>query len=44
MSVLTGPLEHPSYHIQEEVGGIDRLAEVETPTEEYYAALRADMD
>ena len=30
-------------HIVEETGGIDHLADVLTPTEEYYDALRADL-
>ena len=38
--------DHPpysSYHILETPGGIDRMHEVEIPTEEYYAALRKSM-
>ena len=34
---------HSSYHILETPGGIDRMHEVEIPTEEYYAALRKSM-
>jgi hypothetical protein len=34
---------HHVGHVVEEPGGIDRLAEVETPTEYYYSALRKDM-
>ncbi len=34
---------HPSYHILETPGGIDRMHEVEIPTEEYYSALRKSM-
>ena len=34
---------HRSYHILETPGGIDRMHEVEVPTEEYYVALRKHM-
>ena len=34
---------HSSYHILEAPGGIDRMREVEIPTEEYYSALRKYM-
>jgi hypothetical protein len=34
---------HSSYHILETPGGIDRMHEVEIPTEEYYEALRKSM-
>ncbi len=37
------PLAHPNYHILETPGGIDRMHEVEIPTEEYYSALRKYM-
>ena len=30
-------------HIVEEPNGLEQLAEVDTPTEEYYDALRKDM-
>ena len=33
----------PSHHISEEVGGLDRFAEILTFTEGYYEALRADV-
>jgi len=34
---------HPVFHIIEEPGGIQHLADCEVPTEEYYTALAADM-
>ena len=34
---------HSSYHLLETPGGIDRMHEVEIPTEEYYQALRKSM-
>ena len=42
-SEIDEPLAHPSYHILETPGGIDRMHEVEIPTEEYYSALRKYM-
>ena len=36
-------VKYPVSHIVEEEGGIDRMATTEVPTEEYYQALRADM-
>ena len=48
MALMSGAMvkqtEHRAYHIVEEPGGIDRLAEVETPSDEYYIELRKDMD
>jgi len=41
--VVRAPRSQPIAHIVEEQGGLDKLAEVETPTEEYYLALRQDM-
>ena len=37
------PLTHPVFHIVEEPGGIERLTDIECPTEEYYDALAKDM-
>ena len=35
--------DHPVYHIVEVPGKIERLADIECPTEEYYDALAVDM-
>jgi hypothetical protein len=43
LAAVVNTIKHPVFHIVEEVGGLDRMAEVETPTEYYYDALRADM-
>ena len=37
-------VKNPVYHIVEEKGGIDRMNAVDIPPEEYYDALRADME
>ena len=37
------PIQHRSYHILEDPGGIERMADCEVPTEEYYEALARDM-
>ena len=40
---MTNTIEHPVYHIVEEPGAIDRMADCEVPTEEYYDELKKDM-
>ena len=37
------PIIHRSYHILEDPGGIEHMADCEVPTEEYYDALAEDM-
>ena len=39
----TDTIVHPVHHIVEEPGGIAHLVDCECPTDEYYAALSADM-
>ena len=40
---MTDTIEHPVFHIVEEPGAIDHMADCEVPTEEYYDALKRDM-
>ena len=40
---MTNIVEHPVYHIVEEPGAVDHMADCEVPTEEYYDALKEDM-
>ena len=40
---MTDIVEHPVFHIVEEPGAIDHMADCEVPTEEYYDALKEDM-
>ena len=37
-------VRNPVYHIMEEKGGIDRMDAIDIPPEEYYDALRKDME
>ena len=39
----SSPIQHRSYHILEDPGGIGRMADCDVPTEEYYEALAQDM-
>ena len=34
---------NPAYHIVEDTRAVDRMVELERPTEEYYKLLRQDM-
>ena len=43
LTAVVFTVKNPVYHIVEETGAIDWMAEAETPTEEYYEALRADF-
>ena len=36
-------IENPCYHIVEDARGIEKTADIETPTEEYYDELSKDM-
>jgi hypothetical protein len=36
-------MRNPAFHIVEDPGGIDKMAEVETPPEYYYQKLREDL-
>ena len=41
---VVNTIERPVYHIVEETGIVDRITELDSPTEYYYDALRKDME
>ena len=43
MMMAVDTISHLVFHIVEEPGGVEHLADAECPTEEYYEALRQDM-
>ena len=41
---MSNVIEHPVYHIVEEPGAVEHMADCEVPTEEYYTMLAADVE
>ena len=44
MGSVVNTITRPVYHIVEELGSIDQITEVDSPTEYYYDQLRKDME